>query len=125
MRNQKWSELEYDLLVEIAKRVREIDDFIRFGAVCKSWNCAAKKENFDSSSPQVPLLLMAADKDDDYRLFYSVTNRRIFAKIYLPQARGSVCLSTEQPGWLFTVQLTTTDDMMLLHPHPNSPSFIS
>ncbi|XP_055830978.1 probable F-box protein At1g65740 [Solanum dulcamara] len=117
MRKRNWSEVEYDVLVEIAKRVREIDDFIRFGAVCKSWYRAAKKENFDSSSPQVPLLLMAADKDDDYRLFYSVTNHRIFAKIYLPQARGCVCLSTEQPGWLFTVQFTiTTGDMMLLHP---------
>lgn len=41
-----WSELSFDILVTIVKRVTVFDDFIAFGVVCKSWLSAAITTEF-------------------------------------------------------------------------------
>lgn len=51
-----WAELPRDLIV---KRVKAIEDFVAFGAVCTSWRESAIKSDFDSLSPQLPLLMLA------------------------------------------------------------------
>lgn len=87
-----------------------------FGVVCKSWRTAATKENFDMSCPQVPLLMLAADKDDDYREFYSLSDKKITRRVFLPEAKG---LSTQ--GWLI-YRYWRCDFIASFFAHPNTSS---
>ncbi|TMW95807.1 hypothetical protein EJD97_008328 [Solanum chilense] len=108
-----WANLPNDVIAHIANRVKVIEDFIAFGAVCTSWRIAATKDNFDLLSPQVPFLMLADEHDDHYQEFYSLSKKKV-SRIFLPEVRGSVCLSIKE-GWLCTV-VNDTGEMNLLHP---------
>ncbi|KAM3217542.1 hypothetical protein P3L10_026986 [Capsicum annuum] len=103
-----WAELPNDLIV---KRVKTIEDFVAFGAVCTSWCSSVTKANFNFLSPQLPLLMLA-DKGDNYREFYSLSKKKV-SRVYLPEARERQCHPME--GWICTVEFDTTE-VTLLHP---------
>ncbi|KAG5584427.1 hypothetical protein H5410_044861 [Solanum commersonii] len=106
--------LNNDLLVEIAKRVKVIEDFIVFGCVCNSWRTASTKDNFDVLSPQLPLLMLP--QKDDYREFYSLSKGKISRRLYLPEAKGRECFPSHQMGWFFTQSLDVGEEDCLLNP---------
>nr|XP_004246092.1 putative F-box protein At3g25750 [Solanum lycopersicum] len=106
-----WADLPIDLLHLIANRIEDLKDFIVFTCVCTSWKNASPKDKFDVFTPQVPLLMLA-DKDSDYRQFYSLSKKKV-SSIFLPEARGRPCFPSE--GWLCTME-NNTGEMNLLHP---------
>ncbi|KAG5584433.1 hypothetical protein H5410_044867 [Solanum commersonii] len=101
-----WAGLPHDLLVLIAKRVKVIEDYIAFGCVCNSWQTASTKDNFDVLSPQLPLLMLPDDDENNYyREFYSLSKGKVSRKLYLPEAKGRDCFPTHHMGWLLTQSL--------------------
>ncbi|KAG5602135.1 hypothetical protein H5410_033505 [Solanum commersonii] len=105
------SELPCYLISTVAERVKVTEDFVAFGAVCISWRTAATRDNFDVSSQQIPLLMLA-DKDDDYREFYSLSKHKV-SRLFLPEIRGRRCFPSEG-GWMFTD--SCTGEFNLFHP---------
>uniref|UniRef100_M1AWM3 F-box domain containing protein n=1 Tax=Solanum tuberosum TaxID=4113 RepID=M1AWM3_SOLTU len=108
-----WANLPNDLIAHIANRVKVIEDFIAFGAVCTSWRIAATKDNFDVLSHQVPFLMMADGDDDGYQKIYSLSKKKA-SRIFLPEVRGSKVVPIKE-GWLCTVA-KDTGEINLLHP---------
>ncbi|KAK4376322.1 hypothetical protein RND71_006999 [Anisodus tanguticus] len=72
-----WAELSHDLICMIAKRIKVMEDFSVFGAVCTSWRTAATRDNFDVLSPSSSIAYagLLADGVDDYREFYSLQGK--------------------------------------------------
>ncbi|XP_050210615.1 uncharacterized protein LOC126660936 [Mercurialis annua] len=58
-----WSELDSDLLSQIAGRINCLRDFIIFGVVCRWWRSVASPKNFNKST-KVPWLLLDQDHGD-------------------------------------------------------------
>ncbi|KAK2988910.1 hypothetical protein RJ640_026178 [Escallonia rubra] len=110
---ENWSGLLHDLLVEIAKKITCIEDFVSFGAVCRSWYAAATRENFTRST-QIPWLMLAdveqQNESERWRQFFSLSSGRIF-KVILPEASRIRSLSSL--GWLLTLGELKAN---LLHP---------
>ncbi|KAK4735350.1 hypothetical protein R3W88_009611 [Solanum pinnatisectum] len=93
-----WSQLDYDMLFLIGRRLNLIEDYLNFGSVCKSWRCAATKDNFNSDLPRSPWLILYNGM---------ILNKRI------PKASGKRCM--ESMGWFITVG-KEEGEINLLHP---------
>ncbi|XP_049396658.1 F-box protein SKIP23-like [Solanum stenotomum] len=107
-----WSETNYDMLVLIAKRFNLIEDYLNFASVCKSWRCAATKENFNTNLARVPWLMLAEEEGNSNRQLVSPYNGMIMKK-KIPKASGKRCMETM--GWLVMVG-KEEGEISLLHP---------
>ncbi|XP_050210431.1 putative F-box protein At3g25750 [Mercurialis annua] len=79
-----WSDLDCDLLLEIAGRISCLRDFIVFGAVCRSWRSVASPEKFNKSTKVPWLLLDQVDGDRSPRKFFNLSKDVIYS-ISLPK----------------------------------------
>lgn len=115
-----WSELNQDLVVEIAKRIKLYQDFVAFRWVCTSWRSEANIKNFSYKCDQMPLLLLPPDDDDDdgsgnRRRFFNPSNA-MTRQVCLPEAAAADankrCLSSK--GWLLSIARDLS--LTLVHP---------
>ncbi|THF99262.1 hypothetical protein TEA_017099 [Camellia sinensis var. sinensis] len=112
---RKWAELISDVLVLIAKRIDVVEDYVAFGGVCKSWQVAAVKENFNERgwSHQIPWLMLAQEEEEEERRFVSLRKGSMICKVMrLPEANGKRCM--ESLGWFVTI--SQDGQLNLLHP---------
>ncbi|KAF6136043.1 hypothetical protein GIB67_000045 [Kingdonia uniflora] len=116
---ENWSQLPEDLIGDIANRLlgHEISDFVRFGAVCRSWRFVTTQKHYFSGVRQLPWLMIPEENDEsgdngDIRSFVSLSTKRVY-NVELPEARGRRCWGS-QFGWLITVGIDS--DFRLLNP---------
>ncbi|KAF9616480.1 hypothetical protein IFM89_029777 [Coptis chinensis] len=97
-----------DIIEVIGKRLDDIDDHVRFGAVCKTWR-SLKIGYKKSYTPW----LMLPERDENNsdgeqvhnnnRKFVCLSSGKTF-NVYLPECQGSRCFGSPF-GWLLTVGL--------------------
>ncbi|PIA42711.1 hypothetical protein AQUCO_02000278v1 [Aquilegia coerulea] len=130
-----WLKLPCDINEDIFKRLVDIDDYVRFGAVCKSWQSVKQTKKRNQFSPW--LLLPEAeintqDRDDDninnyhMRNFFSLSSGKT---VYLNvlETQGRRCFGSPF-GWLFTIGLDLNIHLInpltrIQIPFPSQPTF--
>ncbi|KAL3844315.1 hypothetical protein ACJIZ3_001718 [Penstemon smallii] len=108
-----WSNLPLDLLMLIARRFNFLDDYVRFGVVCKSWRAVLfHKDSKNSPCSLLPLLMLTENESNDLRGFSSPFNKKVY-QLYLPEVHGKRCWGSSH-GWLIT--LDAKYQLRLLNP---------
>ncbi|KAL5698950.1 SWR1-complex protein 3 [Ranunculus cassubicifolius] len=100
-----WSQAPQEILGSIAERLNSIEDYLRFGGVCRSWRFVTlDHRRFRFSPKTLPWLMFPLHKKDedgkdiDNPNFFSLSDVK-FYKRSLPEARGC-CFSGSKYGWL-------------------------
>ncbi|KAL5707164.1 SWR1-complex protein 3 [Ranunculus cassubicifolius] len=108
---ENWSELPGDIVEVFAKLISlDVQDYARFGAVCKSWkSCLINvKENLIACSPWLMLTTrenddkISEESEEGIRSFYIPSSKRI-VDLKLP-TQGRRCLGTCY-SWVLTIGL--------------------
>ncbi|KAL5855561.1 hypothetical protein ACOSQ4_005363 [Xanthoceras sorbifolium] len=102
-----WAEFNVDLLVEIARRIKTYEDFIKFSLVCSPWKSAALRVtcfNF-------PWLILPP-KQCSYFVDFFIASKDATCTRKLSQVVGKKYYSSK--GWLMTISQHLS--MHLLHP---------
>lgn len=108
---EECSVLPDDVLQLIANKLHLFEDYVRFGAVCRSWHQIFLQRN-QSSYPMLPWLMLREKVSSNFREFYSPFSGKVF-EIQLPVIRGKRCWGSLH-GWLVTIGKDV--DMHLLNP---------
>ncbi|XP_073013893.1 putative F-box protein At3g25750 [Typha latifolia] len=96
-----WSSLPNELLISVTKVLPNAEDFVRFGAVCRSWHSAVTKNNY-CKTRHMPWLMMAeTSPKSKFRRFYSHSEDKIY-RFMMPEARERLCFGCPG-GWVATV----------------------
>ncbi|XP_028954759.1 F-box protein SKIP23-like isoform X2 [Malus domestica] len=111
-----WAGLPRELILSLAERMGSLEEFIVFGAVCKSWRSVATKENYFTCElgpkHQVPLLILPQEKGAATRKCYNLKKRKI-CQLNLSELEDKLFLSSL--GWLLTVSKKDLK-FCLIHP---------
>ncbi|KAL5715961.1 hypothetical protein ACHQM5_017711 [Ranunculus cassubicifolius] len=104
-----WSETPHELLGLIAERLTSIEDYVRFGGVCRSWRFVTLDQRRRNFSPKtLPWLMFPLRKDADEEGkciknpdFFNLSVDKYY-ELNLPEARD--CCFTGSPyGWLILI----------------------
>ncbi|KAL5698953.1 hypothetical protein ACHQM5_029922 [Ranunculus cassubicifolius] len=104
-----WSQTPHELLGLIAERLNSIEDYVRFGAVCRSWRLVTLDQRRLNFSPKtLPWLMfpLCEDEDEDGKDiespdFFNLSVDKYY-KLNLPEARNC-CFRGSPYGWLILV----------------------
>ena len=109
----KWADLPDLILSEIMRRLSFYNDFVIFGAICKSWRSVYSLEN-PPLSPRCPWLMLAEEKEQKShtRVFVNLFDNKVY-NFKLPELVGKKCIGTSF-GWLLSVG--TDFQVNLFHP---------
>ncbi|KAK4592012.1 hypothetical protein RGQ29_016475 [Quercus rubra] len=109
----KWADLPDLILSEIMRRLSFYNDFVIFGAICKSWRSVYSLEN-PPLSPRCPWLMLAEEKEQKShtRVFVNLFDNKVY-NFKLPELVGKKCIGTSF-GWL--VSVGTDFQVNLFHP---------
>uniref|UniRef100_A0A5B7AQD7 KIB1-4 beta-propeller domain-containing protein n=1 Tax=Davidia involucrata TaxID=16924 RepID=A0A5B7AQD7_DAVIN len=105
------SKLTDDLLKLIAGRLHLIEDYVRFGGVCRSWHWVFLQKDHSSYS-KLPWLMFREKENINILGFYSPFSNKVY-KIHLPEIYGRRCWGSRH-GWLVTIGNDV--DMSLFNP---------
>ncbi|PIA54006.1 hypothetical protein AQUCO_00900526v1 [Aquilegia coerulea] len=130
-----WLKLPDDIIADIFKRLVDIDDYVRFGAVCKSWQSVKQANKRNRFSPWLLLPEGEINTQDHnhndinnyhIRKFFSLSSRKTLY-LNLLETRGRRCFGSPF-GWLFTIGLDL--NIHLINPltriqitFPSQPTF--
>ncbi|PSS01043.1 F-box protein [Actinidia chinensis var. chinensis] len=106
-----WSKLPNELLRLIVGRLHLIEDYMRFGGVCRSWHLITLEKDSYSCS-KLPWVMFTEKETTDIREFHSIFSNKIY-KLYLPEIFGRRCWGSSH-GWLVTIG--TDLEMHILNP---------
>lgn len=111
---RNWTELPDHLLGLIIERL-SLTDYLRFGAVCVSWNSIIKNREY-RPRPRPPwLMLLTQGNNDRNAKFFNLIEERIYTIPLPPPIIGCRDLIGFSFGWLITMN-TYTLAMHLLNP---------
>ncbi|KAL4598526.1 hypothetical protein ACB092_11G065100 [Castanea dentata] len=106
-----WADLPHVILSEIMCRLSFYDDFVIFGAICKSWQEVYSLEN-SPLSPRCPWLILAEELEQKSRVFLYMFDYKAY-NINLSELVGKKCIGTFF-GWLLSVGIDF--QINLIHP---------
>ncbi|XP_078160882.1 putative F-box protein At4g17565 [Carex rostrata] len=109
---RNWSELPQEILHLFSKKLPDISDFIRFRAVCKTWQLSAP---VNDPPPQLPWLLelrREEGRENAIIRFYCLSSN----KVHTITCPGSRCAWLRGPGWRYLLAYLRNSEMYLLNP---------
>ncbi|XP_060671357.1 uncharacterized protein LOC132803119 [Ziziphus jujuba] len=119
-----WESLSHDLVHSILEKLVYFPDYIRFSAVCKSWNSIAsyhKRKHTKLNDHQLPWLLTSSKVNEQlikFRLYNhtsTAANKISNFQLQIPQTEvfQELCLGSSH-GWLFFLE--NLDSLLAINP---------
>ncbi|XP_059627461.1 putative F-box protein At3g25750 [Cornus florida] len=111
-----WVWLPKNLLDMILNNLVSLSEFVRFGAVCKPWQCVAMENEVkfvqNKFSTQVPFLIVPLkdNNDDERRSLYSITHNKLYDFQLRVPYKERLCGSSH--GWLFGIEKSSSVTLM-------------
>lgn len=101
--SSNWACLPSDLLDSIIERLTPLVDYLRFGAVCKSWNSTAlnhKEKRIRQHKHRLPFMLMITNQNGFRNLYNFSSAEPCNSKLRISYKYARKLFSASSQGWL-------------------------